>query len=37
MKDFISARKYYEEALQAEPNGQYAQTAKQALQKLKKK
>jgi tetratricopeptide (TPR) repeat protein len=37
MKDFVSARKYYEEALQAEPNGQYAQTAKQALQKLKKK
>jgi tetratricopeptide (TPR) repeat protein len=37
MKDFASARKYYEEALKLEPNGQYAQTAKEALQKLKKK
>jgi Tfp pilus assembly protein PilF len=37
MKDFVSARKYYEEALKLEPNGQYAQTAKEALQKLKKK
>jgi Tetratricopeptide repeat. len=37
MKDFVSARKYYEEALKLEPNGQYAQTAKAALQKLKKK
>jgi tetratricopeptide (TPR) repeat protein len=37
MKDFASARKYYEEALKVEPNGQYAQTAKEALQKLKKK
>ena len=36
MKDFVSARKYYEEALKLEPNGQYAQTAKEALQKLKK-
>ena len=36
MKDFASARKYYEEALKLEPNGQYAQTAKEALQKLKK-
>ena len=34
MKDFVSARKYYEEALKLEPNGQYAQTAKEALQKL---
>jgi tetratricopeptide (TPR) repeat protein len=37
MKDFASARKYYEEALKREPNGQYAQTAKEALRKLKKK
>jgi tetratricopeptide (TPR) repeat protein len=37
MKDFASARKYYEDALKLEPNGQYAQTAKEALQKLKKK
>ena len=37
MEDFASARKYYEEALKLEPNGQYAQTAKAALQKLKKK
>jgi tetratricopeptide (TPR) repeat protein len=36
MKDFVSARKYYEEALKLEPNGQYAQTAKESLQKLKK-
>src|SRR6184192_2538604 len=37
MKDFSSARKYYEEGLKLEPNGQYAQEAKQALRKLKKK
>ena len=37
MKDVVSARKYYEEALKLEPNGQYSQTAKEALQKLKKK
>jgi tetratricopeptide (TPR) repeat protein len=37
MKDFASARKYYEEALKLEPDGQYAKTAKEALQKLKKK
>jgi tetratricopeptide (TPR) repeat protein len=37
MKDFASARKYYEEALKLEPNGQHAQEAKQALRKLKKK
>jgi tetratricopeptide (TPR) repeat protein len=37
MNDFASARKYYEEALKLEPNGQYAQTAKEALGKLKKK
>jgi tetratricopeptide (TPR) repeat protein len=37
MKDFISARKYYGEALKLEPNGHYAQAAKEALRKLKKK
>jgi tetratricopeptide (TPR) repeat protein len=37
MKDFSAARRYYEEALKLEPNGQYAQTAKEALRKLKKK
>ena len=37
MKDFVSARKYYEDALKLEPNGQFAQTAKAALQKLQKK
>ena len=37
MKDFGSARKYYEEALKLEPNGQYAQAAKEALRELKKK
>jgi hypothetical protein len=37
MKDFASARKYYEEALKLEPNGQYTQAAKEALRKLKKK
>jgi tetratricopeptide (TPR) repeat protein len=37
MKDFASARKYYEDALKLEPNGHYAQTAKEALGKLKKK
>ena len=37
MKDFTSARKYYEEALKLEPNGQYAQEAKERLRKLKKK
>jgi tetratricopeptide (TPR) repeat protein len=37
MKDFVSARKSYEEALKLEPKGQYAQTAKEALRKLKKK
>jgi tetratricopeptide (TPR) repeat protein len=37
MNDLVSARKYYEEALKLEPNGQYAQTAKEALRKLKKK
>jgi tetratricopeptide (TPR) repeat protein len=37
MKDFVSARKYYEDALKLEPNGQYAQEAKEGLRKLKKK
>src|SRR5438874_8083526 len=37
MKDFAGARKYYEEALKLEPNGQYAREAKEALRKLKKK
>jgi tetratricopeptide (TPR) repeat protein len=37
MKDFASAREYYEEALKLEPNGQYAQEAKERLRKLKKK
>jgi tetratricopeptide (TPR) repeat protein len=37
MKDFASARKYFEEALKLEPDGQYAQEAKERLQKLKRK
>jgi tetratricopeptide (TPR) repeat protein len=37
MKDFVSGRKYFEEALKLEPTGQYAQEAKEALRKLKKK
>ena len=37
MKDFSTARKYYEKAVKLEPNGQYAQEAKEALRKLKKK
>lgn len=37
MKDFAGARKYFEEVLKLEPNGQYAQEAKEALRKLKKK
>src|SRR6266481_4255261 len=37
MKDFASARKYFEEAVKLDPNGEYARDAKQALQKLKKK
>jgi tetratricopeptide (TPR) repeat protein len=37
MKDFPTARKYYEEAVKLEPNGEYAQEAKEALRKLKKK
>lgn len=37
MKDFTSARKYFEEALKLDPNGAYAQEAKEALRKLNKK
>jgi Tfp pilus assembly protein PilF len=37
LKDFTSARKYFEEALKLEPNGQYAQEAKEQSRKLKKK
>jgi tetratricopeptide (TPR) repeat protein len=37
MKDFLTARKYFEEALKLEPNGQYAPQAKEALRKLTKK
>jgi tetratricopeptide (TPR) repeat protein len=35
--DKNAARKWYEETLKAEPNGEHAQQAKQALTKLKKK
>ena len=37
MKDFRSARKYFEEALKLDPNSEYAQEAKEALRKLNKK
>ncbi|MGA7275996.1 MAG: tetratricopeptide repeat protein, partial [Candidatus Udaeobacter sp.] len=37
LKDSASARKYFEEALKLDPNGQYAQEAKERLRKLKKK
>ena len=37
MKDFISGRKYYEEAVKLDPNGEYGQEAKNQLRKLKKK
>jgi tetratricopeptide (TPR) repeat protein len=37
MKDFTSARKYFVEALKLDPNGEYAQEAKEALRKLNKK
>jgi tetratricopeptide (TPR) repeat protein len=36
MKDFLSAQKYFEEALKLDPNGKYAQEAKEALQRLQK-
>ena len=35
--DAESARKHFEEIVKADPNGEYAQEAKDALQKLKKK
>jgi hypothetical protein len=35
MKDFVRARRYYEDALKLEPNGPYAQETKEALRKLK--
>ena len=35
--DVAAAREYFEEALKLEPNGEYAQEAKEALRKLKKK
>jgi tetratricopeptide (TPR) repeat protein len=37
MKDFAGARKYFEEAVKLDPNGEYGREAKAALQKLKKK
>jgi tetratricopeptide (TPR) repeat protein len=37
MKDFASARKYFDEVLKLQPSGAYAQEAKEALRKLKKK
>jgi tetratricopeptide (TPR) repeat protein len=37
MKDFTGARKYFEEAVKLDPNGEYGRDAKEALQKLKKK
>ncbi len=37
LNDYAGARKYYEDALKQEPNGEFSQEAKQALAKLKKK
>ena len=37
MKDFAGARKCFEEAIKLDPNGEFAQEAKKALAKLKKK
>ena len=37
MKDFVNARKYFEEVLKLETSGPYAQEAKERLRKLKKK
>jgi tetratricopeptide (TPR) repeat protein len=37
MEDRSSAQKFYEEALKSEPDGQFAQEAKEALRNLKKK
>jgi len=36
MKDFASARKYFEEAVKLDPNGEYGHEAKEALRKLNK-
>ena len=36
MKDLVSARKYYEEIVKLDPNGEYGRKAKAALRKLKK-
>ena len=37
MKDFTGARKYFEEAVKLDPNGEYGREAQDALRKLKKK
>jgi tetratricopeptide (TPR) repeat protein len=37
MKDFASARKYFEEAVKLDPNGEFGRDAKEALRKMKKK
>jgi tetratricopeptide (TPR) repeat protein len=37
MKDFTGARKYFEEAVKMDPDGEYGREAKDALRKLKKK
>ncbi len=37
LKDNVGARKYFGEGLNADPNGEYAQEAKEALRKLKNK
>ena len=36
MKDFASARKYFEEVLKLDPTGPYSQETRKALEKLKK-
>ena len=36
MKDFAGARKYFEEAVRLDPNGEYGYDAKEALRQLKK-
>jgi uncharacterized protein HemY len=36
MKDFTGARKYFEEAVKLDPNGEYGHEARDALQNLKK-
>jgi tetratricopeptide (TPR) repeat protein len=35
MKDFTAARKYYQQALDVDPNGRYAEAARKALRELK--